>query len=207
MTRELIFLEPIHDDQMKKGRRNSLMGSPTSSPASFSFIKKFWRDKKHSTRKSGVLSIIDGNEISSSVEENLTPSPSPVLFRRALGRRLSVSSTDNDENLLHYAVTNQDIQTLNRLLKDNSEKIDINFMRPPGVSALHQACVFGNTKIVKLLVEKGADIHLKTWRKLSPLKIAVLFGNYEAAKFLVNCGADSDEIKDGFQCETRSEFI
>ena len=197
MTGEVPFLEPlaIQDAQTKKTRRNTVTESPTGN-TSFSFLKKLWRDKKNTNRKSAFASI--GSDFQYTSEE--FPSPSPVLFRRNISRKTSAYESNN-EDLLSYAVTNQDSHTLVRLLNDEIEPVDINFMRPPGVSALHQACVFGDINIVKLIVENGGNIHLRTWTKLSPLQIAVIFGNYETAQYLLSCGADCDDIKNGIPVE------
>jgi len=130
-------------------------------------------------------------------------SPSPS-FLRGLGRRSSTTNERTQENLLHYHVSHQDFHALEKLLSDPCETVDINYMRPPGVSALHQACSQGNIKIVKFLVQRGASVHLKTWTDLSPLKVAVLSGSYEVAQYLVEVGADSDDIKDGCQFEKSS---
>ena len=132
---------------------------------------------------------------------NRSRSPSPS-FLRGLGRRSSAASEKNLENLLHYHVSHQDCHALEKLLTDPTHEVDINYMRPPGVSALHQACSQGSIKIVRLLVSFGADIQQKTWTKMSPLKVAVISGSYEVAQFLVQVGANSDDIKDGCQFET-----
>ena len=76
-------------------------------------------------------------------------------------------------------------------------------MRPPGVSALHQACVLGNVKILILLLDYGANINQKTFSELSPLQVATLFGHFEAAQCLILRGADSIDIRDGFKHDVR----
>ena len=136
------------------------------------------------------------------IEESKSRSPSPSLFRRGLGRRSSTSNEKTQENLLHYHVSHQDYSALEKLFSESADTIDINYMRPPGVAALHQACALGNVKIVSLLIQRGADLQQKTWSGLSPLKIAVLSGGFEVAQYLVSVGANSDDIKDGCQVET-----
>lgn len=106
------------------------------------------------------------------------------------------STANTQENLLHFAVLEKDIITLTKILDAN--KVDINFMRPPGLSALHQACVTGDVRVIKLLTQHGADLNLKTWSGLSPLQIATLFGHFEAAQLLIQEGANSIDVQNGF---------
>eukprot|EP00111_Clytia_hemisphaerica_P022854 TCONS_00067262-protein len=209
------------------GGRRLRSHSTVTESISNSFLKKFWKEKKTGDKR---LAIIDCEDSSSSSPSptlfrrnrrgsaqptspsNLTVkndlasrsrSPSPS-FLRGLGRRSSTTNEKSHENMIYNHVTHQDYHALEKLLNEHGDIIDINYMRPPGVSALHQACSQGSIKIVKLLVYHGANVHLKTWSELSPLKVAVLSGSYEVAQYLVEVGASSDDIKDGCQVETPS---
>lgn len=56
---------------------------------------------------------------------------------------------------------------------------------------LMEACEKNNTEIIKLLVERGADINKRTHGSISYPLIAVLInGNYEMAWYLIEHGAD-----------------
>jgi len=175
----------------RRNRRTSAVASPlmVSTPNTSNAAL-------NNSSNNSMLSVKGDSQASSR-----SPSPS---FLRGLGRRSSTTHEKTQENLLHYHVSHQDFHALEKLLSDPCETVDINYMRPPGVSALHQACSQGSIKIVKLLIQRGASVHLKTWTGLSPLKVAVLSGNYEVAQYLVEVGADSDDIKDGCQIEKSS---
>ena len=212
------------------GSRRMRSNSNIADTISNTFLKKFWTTKEKKADKR--VAAIEYEETSSSaspsptlfrrsrrassvIQNNSTSmlavksvhsrsrSPSPS-FLRGLGRRSSATNDKNQENLLHYHVSHQDCHALDKLLSDPTHEVDINYMRPPGVSALHQACSQGSIKIVRLLVSYGADIQQKTWSQLSPLKVAVLSGSYEVAQYLVEVGANSDDIKNGCQFETSS---
>lgn len=109
------------------------------------------------------------------------------------------SSFVSREVLLHHAVTNENLSGVLKVLESD---VDVNHMRPPGITPLHIACVVGNIKFVTALTEKGADVHLKTTLGLSPLKLAFLFGHYNVAEHLISQGSDPNEIKDGIQYDT-----
>lgn len=106
------------------------------------------------------------------------------------------SSFVSREIILHHAVTNENLSGVLKVLESD---VDVNHMRPPGITPLHIACVAGNIKFVTALAEKGADIHLKTNLGLSPLKLAFLFGHFSVAEYLLSQGSDPNEIKDGIQ--------
>ncbi len=57
---------------------------------------------------------------------------------------------------------------------------------------LHFASAEGHFKVVKYLVEKGADIETKTEWKISPLYMASAKRHFEIVKYLVEKGADID---------------
>ena len=214
------------------GGRRMRSNSNITDTISNTFLKKFWTKEKKTDKRIAAIgteedesssaspspTLFRRNRRSSSVIQNTTSATSSTLsvksslnnrsrspspsFLRGLGRRSSAASEKNLENLLHYHVSHQDCHALEKLLTDPTHEVDINYMRPPGVSALHQACSQGSIKIVRLLVSFGADIQQKTWTKMSPLKVAVISGSYEVAQFLVQVGANSDDIKDGCQFET-----
>ena len=55
---------------------------------------------------------------------------------------------------------------------------------------LLEASKEGNLKIVKFLLEKGADINTAYEKKWTPLHIAAYFSNLEMVDFLLENGAD-----------------
>ncbi|MBO2008850.1 ankyrin repeat domain-containing protein [Hymenobacter negativus] len=55
---------------------------------------------------------------------------------------------------------------------------------------LHIACKNGNIKIVRLLIEAGADKEIKDVGRQSPLSIAASKNYYDITKYLIEVGAD-----------------
>lgn len=100
------------------------------------------------------------------------------------------------KHALHNAVIESDLNAVRRIV--DLGKCDINYLKPPGLSALHVACAFGNLEIIKLLIVNDADIHAKTWSHISPLQISTLFGNFEVCQYLISHGASSTDVQDGF---------
>eukprot|EP00111_Clytia_hemisphaerica_P001538 TCONS_00004395-protein len=120
--------------------------------------------------------------------------PESILKKSPLQRSQSTASI---ENVLHNAVLREDHEAVVQILNNNF--LDINALSIDGFTSLHQACIVGNEETVKLLIEAGADITLRTRRKKheSPLKLAYLNGNFEVAEYLLSLGAHDAEIKNG----------
>ncbi|KAL8997685.1 MAG: hypothetical protein Q9169_003092 [Polycauliona sp. 2 TL-2023] len=59
-------------------------------------------------------------------------------------------------------------------------------------TALHDACMAGNIEIVFLLLDHGADYHLRDALNLTPLQIAIAQGHAEVAVKLLNHAFDRD---------------
>ena len=124
-------------------------------------------------------------------------------FGKQLGKKLArkITKTPSQDAMqgLQYAVTTQDYEMLQKLLNTPEAADLVNVLHPPGVAVLHQACVLGNFNIVKLLLQKGADVNLKTWRNLSPTKLAAICGHYDVAQLLLLCGGDVRDVMCGHQ--------
>ena len=125
-------------------------------------------------------------------------SKSPSISRR-ITRKFKFPNQQSTENILRSAIANHDFDTLQKMLSSNCSSFDINFLHPPGVSILHQACILGDFHTVKLLVEKGADVKLTTWSQLSPLTLATICGHFDVAQLLLVAGANVEDVKDGHQ--------
>ena len=56
---------------------------------------------------------------------------------------------------------------------------------------LIEACIRNNTKVVKMLVEKGADMNVRdNEENLTPLHLVSSNGNIELVKFFLDKGVD-----------------
>lgn len=70
-------------------------------------------------------------------------------------------------------------------------KADVNAQNDDGYTALMQAADWGNTKVVKLLLDAGADVNMRTKAKrLTALDLARKGGYKEVMQMLIDAGAD-----------------
>ncbi len=149
-------------------------------------LKKIWKDcfSRKEQPKKDQKKVQDGH----------LSADSP----RALTRRLKNSrkSSVTEEDMLHFAISREDLKSARHILEQGS--VDVNAMRPPGVSALHEACAIGNLHFIKLLLKHGADTELRTWQGQSALQITARYGHFEAAEILLENGANMEDIIDGF---------
>ncbi|NWV80964.1 ANR11 protein, partial [Dasyornis broadbenti] len=97
-----------------------------------------------------------------------------------LSRPLSLSTIHKrnmyGENLLHRAVTHQDIDLVHKIIKAGG---NVNAQDYAGLTALHIASVEGFYRIANLLLKAGADVNAKEKENITPLQDAVKEGHYE----------------------------
>jgi len=68
--------------------------------------------------------------------------------------------------------------------------INVNAVDEIGFSPLHYACKRGYRDIIKLLLDKDADVNLISNESITPLHMAVTSGNKEVVKLLTDAGSD-----------------
>jgi len=146
-------------------------------------LKKVWKD--YFSKKEQCKKEVKRVEKETGHESPLT------LIKRMRFRQSSAS----EEDLLHFSISRDDVKAVSNILGHGN--VEVNALMPPGISALHQACAIGNVQCIKMLLDYGADIELKTRQGLSSLQIAARYGNFEAAELLIQHGANMDDIKDG----------
>ncbi|KAI8377207.1 acyl-CoA-binding protein [Choanephora cucurbitarum] len=81
-----------------------------------------------------------------------------------------------------------DLEKLAEVIKSNPQVINT---KQDGLSPLHIAADRGYTDALKLLVEAGADINLKTDDEDTALHLACIAEHLDAAQFLVSKGCDT----------------
>ena len=98
----------------------------------------------------------------------------------------------NHTTALHYAALNNQLKSTQLLLALGAP---INEVVIEGHTALHNAIDYGHSKIVKLLLDSGANIECKLFiAKSTPLNNAVMRGNTEIIQLLIDKGADLETV-------------
>ncbi|TSW08324.1 DNA polymerase epsilon subunit 2 [Bagarius yarrelli] len=103
----------------------------------------------------------------------------------------TVSACTSSEPLngkhLHQAVNRNDEDELNRVLQ--SEKVNVNVCDKLGFTPIMVAAQKGFIRMIKILVEHGADIHMKNGSGKDPLMLACFAGHLDIVKHLRKSGA------------------
>ena len=113
-------------------------------------------------------------------------------LKREIARTRSTADT---ETVMINAIVREDVDTLIRCLEE--EDIRIDHLDSNGFTALQLACETGNLEIVRLLIDAGADLFIKSHTDETALQIANRYGQFEIAEFLISIGANETDIKDG----------
>ncbi|XP_057339164.1 L-asparaginase [Microplitis mediator] len=92
--------------------------------------------------------------------------------------------------LMIDAVINRDIEKI-ASLKDNG--VDVSQLNGDSRTVLHIACCEGDIKLVRALLEMGANVHIKDRFDRTPLTEAVENDHHEIIKLLRQCGAHLHE--------------
>ncbi|XP_027491035.1 putative ankyrin repeat domain-containing protein 31 isoform X14 [Corapipo altera] len=112
-------------------------------------------------------------------------------FGKGLARPLTLSAIHRrnvyGENLLHRAVTHQDVDLVRKIIKAGG---NVNAQDYSGLTALHIASVEGFYGIANLLLKAGADVNAAEKKQITPLQDAVKEGHYEVVNLLLWYGAD-----------------
>ncbi|XP_027527351.1 putative ankyrin repeat domain-containing protein 31 isoform X11 [Neopelma chrysocephalum] len=112
-------------------------------------------------------------------------------FGKGLARPLTLSAIHRrnvyGENLLHRAVTHEDVDLVRKIIKAGG---NVNAQDYSGLTALHIASVEGFYGIANLLLKAGADVNATEKERITPLQDAVKEGHYEVVNLLLWYGAD-----------------
>lgn len=91
------------------------------------------------------------------------------------------------------ACQTSDYDETERILSSDDKKI-INYANSDGLTALHQASIDGNIKMIKYLLEKGADINVTDNEGWNCLHASASCGYVEIARYLVDQGINIAEV-------------
>ena len=105
--------------------------------------------------------------------------------------------SEDDWDRFFDALGGKNISTFKEWLKGN-HSLDV-FDPEYALSPLHHAARKGNTKMIGLLLEKGANINLPRHMDLTPLMDAAQFNKPEAIRVLLDSGADETLKNDNGQ--------
>ena len=114
-----------------------------------------------------------------------------VLVRAGAGVDVT---DDNGDTLLILAAYFGHTETVRYLV--GLPEVDVNHCNSQNVTALHCAAKKGHTKVVRVLIDAGADIDTRNDDGRSPLHCASTSGSLEVVKMLVEAGAGVDVTDD-----------
>ena len=117
------------------------------------------------------------------------------IFKFLVGKGANVNAKDNDGNTPLHLAAKKGCTEIVELLIQQEVGVPININ-----SLLYLAVEGGHTGLVRLLIEKGADIHAKYRDGNTPLHIAVEKEYIEIVKILLEKGADINiEINEDYR--------
>lgn len=108
----------------------------------------------------------------------------------AVQKGASVNIADNaGVTPLHIAAKSNDrLQCMKELLK--SESVNIDTKTFSGDTSVAFSCQMGSDKILKVLIQHGADVNLSNFEKETPLHVACSKGCLKTVKLLIQAGAN-----------------
>jgi ankyrin repeat protein len=123
-----------------------------------------------------------------------------ILFDRA---KFDVHFKKNPrkEQPLERAVRNRQCDAVRLMLRNGVKPIAVATKQGRWLAstALTYAVILGETTIVRLLIEAGANVHDESLRKGSPLRYAAKYGRLDIARLLLDHGAlPDDDEPDGY---------
>ena len=112
-------------------------------------------------------------------------------YSKKIAEKKQTTETKKKPDNLYDAIRSSDFLTVKSFLDKKKKRIDINapdpvFKMPP----LHIAALFGKTKVVELLLNRGANIQQRDGGKRTALHSAAFLGRIGVVKILLDCGID-----------------
>ncbi|KAJ3109587.1 hypothetical protein HDU96_007169, partial [Phlyctochytrium bullatum] len=108
-------------------------------------------------------------------------------------------------NLLNSLISGQDHDPLRAATYLLDQGAPINCERPARYGPLHCAALHGLVEIVRLLVERGANVDDRSFDGRTPLHQAAERSHVEIALELLACGADRDAVIESSEAEPLDE--
>jgi len=112
-------------------------------------------------------------------------------YSKRIAEKKQTTETKKKPDNLYDAIRSSDFLTVKSFLDKKKKRVDINapdpeFKMPP----LHIAALFGKTKVVELLLNRGANIQQRDGGKRTALHSAAFLGRIGVVKILLDRGID-----------------
>ena len=126
------------------------------------------------------------------VPQKITAKPSREKPSSSDSLMSPVALDPSKDKLLLQAAQSGDVSKVNKLLTEGADIActDAEF----GATPLHWACYKGSSKVVTILLEKGANINATNNKGSTPLMMAAGSGHLDVVKLLLSKGADAKII-------------
>ena len=121
-----------------------------------------------------------------------------VILVVSLGSIVAAQTEPDGTTPLHRAARTEDVQTLNRLIREGA---NVKAANRYGVTALYLACLNGNAPIVEALLKAGADPNTALPDQETVLMTAARTGKVDAVKVLLAHGANAN-AREGVRGQT-----
>ncbi len=127
------------------------------------------------------------------------------------GADLNYQNPSNGNTPLLAALGSQNSEGAKLLI---SKGADVTILTPTKKDALSIAASIGDVPLIKMIVERGADVNRETWdldqasgqyaKGFTPLTIAVVNDHIDAARFLIEAGSAPKEGVSGYHINPKS---
>ncbi|XP_051785460.1 ankyrin repeat domain-containing protein 31-like isoform X1 [Erpetoichthys calabaricus] len=122
--------------------------------------------------------------VSLSADKSCIKAIPPKTFSTRWMNRINIYG----ETKLHFAVKNEDIHLVRKLIKAGA---NVNKADYAGWTPLHEAVLSSHCEIVLELLKAGANINCKGYNGITPLQDAVQYDDYKMVKLLLEHDADA----------------
>ena len=139
---------------------------------------------------------------------SVLPSQAPTGFGSATWANEPPSEAERakvkcERNLIK-SILNNDLVDFNKIFKDHSDIIDLNFESSGKMTPLHTAMAYGRVEMVESLLSRKADIHAQNSLGFTPLVSAVHNGHEQCVQLGLLAG--SNKLIKTFKGETAVEI-
>lgn len=99
--------------------------------------------------------------------------------------------------LFHEAVDNKDYLRTKLLIENcDKQKFVVDSLDANGLTPLQRSCFLGNVRLVRLLIDAGANLSIKDREGWTVLHAASVAGNFAVVKYLIKIGVDLEATTD-----------